>query len=74
MTSATESTTITDERAVRRFHQMARIERAIVLQLRAMDACKAHLKELTEEYVGLLQALRNAARDEGELPLFRELD
>jgi len=61
---------ITDERAARRFHQMAVIERQLVVKGDQIATCKEHLKELTKEYDGLVGRLRAAARDEGELPLF----
>jgi hypothetical protein len=61
---------ITEERAARRFHQMARLERGIVAKSGEVAACKAHLRELNEELDGLVLRLREAARDEGDLPLF----
>lgn len=61
---------ITDERAARRYHQMAVIERQLQLKSGEIAAAKEHLKELNEEKDGLLSRLRAAARDEGELPLF----
>jgi hypothetical protein len=61
---------ITDERAARRFHQMAVLERQISLVSGDIANAKAHLKELTETKEGLLLRLRTAARDQGELPLF----
>ena len=61
---------ITDERAARRFHQMAVLERQLSIKNGEMVACKEHLKELGEERDGLLGRLRAAARNEGELPLF----
>jgi hypothetical protein len=66
---ATQSN-ITEERAARRFHQMAVLERQLTLKSNEMAATRAHLKELTEERDGLIQRLRSAARNEGELPLF----
>jgi hypothetical protein len=61
---------ITEERAARRFHQMAVLERQIAIKTGEIAASKDHLKELTESKDGLLLRLRAAARDEGELPLF----
>ncbi len=61
---------ITDERAARRFHQMAVLERQIVIKADEIATCREHLKELRESYDGLVMRLRTAARDEGELPLF----
>lgn len=65
---------ITDERAARRFHQIASLERQIALKMGEVSAAQAHVKELKEEVEGLLQGLRAAARDQGELPLFKHLD
>ena len=61
---------ITQERAARRFHQMAVLERQIALKVDEIAGCRAHLSELKEAHEGLLIRLRTAARDEGELPLF----
>lgn len=61
---------LTDERAARRFHQIAVLERQLALKAGEMASCKAHFKELKEEHDGLLRRIRSAARDEGELPLF----
>jgi hypothetical protein len=61
---------ITEERASRRFHQMASLERQILLTTRDINDCRLHLKDLRETKEGLLLRLRAAARDEGELPLF----
>jgi hypothetical protein len=61
---------ITDERAARRFHQMAVLERQLCLKANELAASKEHTKELSEERDGLVARLRAAARDEGELPLF----
>lgn len=65
---------ITDERAARRFHQMAALERQIQLKMGEVSVAQAHVKELKEEVEGLLQGLRAAARDQGELPLVKHLD
>jgi len=61
---------ITEERAARRFHQIATIERELVAKSDEIASCKEHLKVLNEERDGLLARLMAAARDEGELPLF----
>jgi hypothetical protein len=61
---------ITDERAARRFHQMATIERQIGVKSLEIANCKSHLVDLKEEADGLVHRLRAAARDEGDLPLF----
>ena len=65
---------MTTERAARRFHQLARIERELAEKQNELDDCKATQKELTEERDGLIRRLRAAARDEGELPLFGPLE
>lgn len=66
----TETRDITEERAARRFHQIAVLQRQLVSKRREMVECKSHYKDLTEEAEGLLARLLTAARDEGELPLF----
>jgi hypothetical protein len=60
---------IPQERAARRFHQMATLERAIEETLVQIAAVKESLKDLNDRYQGLLLRLREAARDEGDLPL-----
>jgi hypothetical protein len=61
---------ITEERAARRFHQISVLGRQIDIKGKEISECKDHLKELNEAREGLLLRLREAARDEGELPLF----
>jgi hypothetical protein len=61
---------ITEERAARRFHQMAMLERSLARKNGDIAECASHLKELKEESEGLMLRMRTAARDEGELPLF----
>jgi chromosome segregation ATPase len=61
---------ITQERAARRFHQLAELERQVAIRSSEIADCKDHLKELRESKEGLLLRMREAARDEGELPLF----
>lgn len=61
---------ITQERAAQRFAHIATLERQLALTLGQVATAKAHVKELTEEADGLMQRIRTAARDEGELPLF----
>ena len=61
---------ITDEKAARRYHQIATLERQLGLKNGEIASCKAHLKELNEEADGLMLRIRTAARNEGELPLF----
>ena len=65
-----KSKNITDERAARRYHQMAILERQLSLKVGDIAAAREHLKELHEERDGLMMRMRAAARDEGELPLF----
>ena len=61
---------ITDERAARRYHQIAVLERQLQIKSSEIANAREHLKELGEERDGLLGRLRAAARNEGELPLF----
>ena len=68
--STEQTKNITEERAARRFHQIAVLERQLSIKADEMARCKDHLKELGEERDGLLARLRAAARNEGELPLF----
>ena len=61
---------ITQERAARRFAQIATLERHLSMKLAEVATGKAHVKELSEEADGLIARIRTAARDDGELPLF----
>jgi hypothetical protein len=61
---------ITQERAARRFSQIATLERQLAIKLGDITLAKAHVKELQEEADGLMARMRTAARDDGELPLF----
>jgi hypothetical protein len=61
---------ITQQRAAQRFSQMAALERQIGIRASEIADCQAHLKELKALHDGLVLRLREAARDEGELPLF----
>lgn len=61
---------ITQERAARRFAQIATLERHLSLKLAEVATAKAHTKELADEAEGLIARIRTAARDDGELPLF----
>jgi hypothetical protein len=73
-TTMTTTRNITDEKAARRFHQMAVLERQLQIKGSEIADCKAHFKTLTQERDGLLARLRAAARNEGELPLFSDMD
>jgi len=65
-----ETSDMSTTRQAARFQQMASIERALVLKLGEIAECKAHLSELNKESEGLILRMRQAARDEGDLPLF----
>lgn len=65
--------TLTQDRAARRFHQIASFESRIQNKLVELADAKAGVKELSDEYEALMKGLRMAARDEGELPLFEGL-
>ena len=65
---------ITEERAARRFHQIRHRDSNLVkLEKRIHDTAE-RLKTLKEQRVAQIEALREAARDEGDLPLFADLD
>lgn len=66
----TDHENITQERAARRFAQIAVLERQMSIIQREIAECQDHLKDLRKAYDGLLQRVRTAARDDGELPLF----
>ena len=65
---------VTEERAARRFHQIRHFEAGIAkLDKKIIDA-KDKVASLKEEREGQLAQLLAAARDEGDLPLFADLD
>lgn len=53
----------------RRFQQIAGLERQLSETYANIAMAKDHVKELKQEAEGIVQALRAAARDEGQLPL-----
>jgi uncharacterized coiled-coil protein SlyX len=56
------------DRQVRRFQQIAELERKLTLQQKAIRDAKAHVKDLQSEVEATVLDIRAAARDEGELP------
>jgi chromosome segregation ATPase len=71
---------LTSERAVRRYLQIAaievtveKLETAIETVQREIDSAEDRLKELRSSKSELLKAMRDAAKDEGQLPLFDNL-
>ena len=61
---------ITQERAARRYAQIAVLERQRAIVQKEIADCKDHLKDLRKAHDGLTERMRTAARDDGELPLF----
>ena len=61
---------ITQERAAQRFHQIAVLERQVARTHQELVAAQDEVKDLRKAYESLVDRLRTAARDEGELPLF----
>lgn len=57
------------EHKARRFQQISILERELSIKSAEIRNAKAHAKELSDEYDGLLTRLRTAARDEGDLSL-----
>lgn len=66
--------TITQDRAARRFYQIRHMDAHLQkLDKRIHDAADK-LKTLKEQRAAQIDAMREAARDEGALPLFDDLD
>lgn len=65
---------ITEERAARRFHQMRNIERQLAKIDKRITDVKDKLTTLKEQRAAQIELLLSAARDEGTLPLFEDLD
>jgi len=65
---------ITQERAATRYHHMQKLEQQLTLTNGQIADCKEHLQELKDRAEALIDRLRCAARDEGELPLFDLVD
>lgn len=71
---------LTSDRAVRRFLQIAAIEQTVEkIELSIEEVIKdindreEHLKELRSQKSELMKNMREAAKDEGQLPLFGDL-
>lgn len=56
------------DRQVRRFLQIAELERKLTAQQKAIRDAKAHVKDLQSEVESTILEIRAAARDEGDLP------
>jgi predicted deacetylase len=65
---------ITEERAARRFHQMHHQRQHLANVDAKIATAKEKLSALKEERDGYLAAMLAAADDEGDLPLFADLD
>jgi hypothetical protein len=65
---------VTEERAARRYRQIAAIERQLAVKAEEHAAAAALVRSVKDDYEALLRTLRAAARDEGDLPLFADLD
>lgn len=66
--------TITEERAARRFHQMRHMEKNLAKLTKRINDAADKLKTLKEQRTAQVDAMLAAARDEGDLPLFSDLD
>jgi septation ring formation regulator EzrA len=71
---------LTNERAVRRYLQVRalqetveRIEGSIEVVQKEIDDATDRLRDLRKEKSEVMKAIREAAKDEGQLPLFGEL-
>lgn len=71
---------LTRDRATRRYLQIRtlqehveRIERAIESVEKEIDDATDRRRDLRKEKADVLKAMREAAKDEGQLPLFNEL-
>lgn len=71
---------LTNERAVRRYLQIAaievtveKLEGSIEQVQREIDDAQDRLKEMRSQKSELMKAMRDAAKDEGQLPLFDNL-
>lgn len=71
---ANERPVTVQEHESRRYRQIAALDRELCTKDSEIRESKAHTKDLEKEYDGLLQKLRAAARDEGELPLLDMMD
>jgi hypothetical protein len=63
-------TNITQERAARRFHHLAALERQLRAQTAELVGLQDEVKHAKKACDALVDRMRQAARDEGELPLF----
>jgi len=65
---------ITEDRAARRFHQIRHMEINLSKLDKRIGDAKDKLSSLKESREAQVQAILAAARDEGDLPLFADLD
>ena len=65
---------ITEERAARRFFQMRHMDANLTKLDKRIHDMAERMKVLKEQRVSQIEAMREAARDEGDLPLFDDLD
>lgn len=65
---------ITEERAARRYHQIRHMEANLQKLDKKIGDAKTKLSTLKEQREAQVQAMLEAARDEGTLPLFDDLD
>jgi septal ring factor EnvC (AmiA/AmiB activator) len=72
--SNADPSNITEERAARRFHQIRHMERNLTKIDKRISDAKTKLQTLKEQREAQIVALFEAARDEGDLPLFDDLD
>lgn len=56
------------DRKARRYLQISELERELTLKQRQIRDAKAHVKDLKGEADAIVLKIREAARDEGELP------
>jgi hypothetical protein len=63
---------LTMETEARRFEQIRSLERALVEKEKEITKVQEELKERRKEWDGIPTAMRQAARNEGSLPLFTE--
>ena len=65
---------VTSDRAARRFFQIRHMERNLVKLDKKIADAKDKLATLKEQHGAQVLAILAAARDEGDLPLFDDLD
>lgn len=72
-TTGQDTLDISQDRAASRFHQINALARAYDTKMKEVAAAAERLKTLKGQADGIMETMREAAHDAGDLPLFPDL-